>query len=296
MEQYHDGEYLDLVEYVLECGIWKENRTGVNTKSLFGLQMRFDLSDGTIPLLTTKKMHTKSIIHELLWYLMGTGNIKYLQDNDVRIWNEWADENGDLGPVYGVQWRKWKTQPINHPEAPKISDTPWFTADGLIRHFIYSDEIDQIAELINTLKHNPNDRRMVISAWNVGELNDMALPPCHYNFQCYVVNGKLSMMVNMRSSDIFLGLPFNVAQYSILLRMLAEVTDLQPGELIWSGGDVHVYENHIAQCQEQLSRAPYVSPTLSFGRKITDIDDFKFEDFIITGYESHPTIKADVAV
>jgi thymidylate synthase len=293
---YHDLPYLDLIEYIIKCGVWKENRTGIRIKSVFGQQMIFDLSDGTIPLLTTKQMHTKSIIHELLWYLMGTGNIKYLQDNGVRIWNEWADENGDLGPVYGQQWRKWKTQPINHPEAPKVLDMPWFTAAGLTRTYTYPDEIDQIAVLIDTLKNNPNDRRMIVSAWNVGEIDQMALPPCHYMFQCYVANNKLSMILNQRSCDVGLGIPFNIVQYSLLLRMLAEVTNLEPGELIWNGGDVHIYENHIHLLAEQVHREVYPSPTFKFARRVTDIDDFKFEDFLIEGYQSHPSIKMTVAV
>jgi thymidylate synthase len=267
---FHDLQYLDLIEYIIKCGVWKENRTGVRTKSVFGQQMIFDLSDGTIPLLTTKQMHTKSIIHELLWYLMGTGNIKYLQDNGVRIWNEWANEHGDLNRVYGVQWRHWM--------GPNNIET------------------DQIAVLVDTLKNNPNDRRMMVSAWNVGELDQMALPPCHFHFQCYVANNKLSMMLNQRSCDVGLGIPFNIVQYSLLLRMLAEVTDLEPGELIWNGGDVHIYENHIHLLAEQVHREVYPSPTFKFARKVTDIDDFKFEDFIIEGYEAHPSIKMNVAV
>lgn len=270
IHQRHDLQYLDLIEYVIKCGVWKENRTGVRTKSVFGQQMRFDLSDGTIPLLTTKKMHTKSIIHELLWYLMGTGNIKYLHDNGVRIWNEWADDNGELRRVYGVQWRHWM--------GPNNIET------------------DQIAVLVDTLKNNPNDRRMMVSAWNVGELDQMALPPCHYLFQCYVANNKLSMILNQRSCDVGLGIPFNIVQYSLLLRMLAEVTNLEPGELIWNGGDVHIYENHIHLLAEQVHREAYHSPTFKFTRKVTDIDDFKFEDFLIEGYQSHPSIKMDVAV
>lgn len=280
MTQYHDNEYLNVMDYILEKGTWKQNRTGTRTQSVFGVQMRFDLRDGTIPLLTTKQIHIKSVIHELLWYLMGDTNIKYLQDNGVRIWNEWADENGNLGPVYGVQWRKWNTHRSHWTSSSENEP-------------IY---IDQIALLVDKLRNNPDDRRMIVSAWNVADIDDMALPPCHYAFQCYVADGKISMILNQRSCDLFLGVPFNIVQYSILLRMLCEVTGLSPGEFIWNGGDVHIYENHIEQCNEQLSRTSYPSPTLRFARSIDNIDDFRFEDFIIEDYQSHPKITASVAV
>jgi len=293
---YHDTIYLDVVGRVLEKGVWKQNRTGVKTKSIFGVQMRFDLRNETIPLLTTKRMHTHSIIHELLWNLMGTGNIKYLQDNKVTIWDEWADENGNLGPVYGVQWRHWKTHAKSHNTRPS-DDEPYFTVHSLKGpRYIYSDDIDQITTLVDTLKNNPDDRRMIVSAWNIADLPDMKLPPCHYTFQCYVANGELSMILNQRSCDLFLGVPFNIVQYSLLLRMLAHVTGLRPGEFIWNGGDVHIYENHMDQCYEQVTRSPYKSPIFYFEHKVDNIDDFKFSDFIIEGYEHHPAIKADVAV
>lgn len=293
MTQFHDNEYLDLVEYIISKGKWKQNRTGTKTKSVFGPQLRFDLSDGTIPLLTTKRMHVRSIIHEILWYLQGDGNIKYLHDHNVTIWDEWATKTGDLGPVYGVQWRKWNTGKMK---------------------WIHSDTqepltIDQIAVLIDQLKYNPDSRRMLVSAWNVADLADesispvenaengkMALPPCHYTFQCYVADGQLSMILNQRSCDVGLGLPFNIVQYSILLRMLAEVTNLEPGEFIWNGGDVHIYENHLHLLAEQVHREPYPSPILTFKRKVTDIDDFEFDDFMINGYQSHPSIKMEVSV
>jgi thymidylate synthase len=282
---FHDKEYLHLVQRVLTEGTWSQNRTGIRTKSIFGPQMCFDLRDGSIPLLTTKHMHIRSIVRELLWYLTGSTNIKYLQDHNVRIWDEWADEHGELGPVYGYQWRRWLTHELD-VQSSEIHGAPIFK----------SYEIDQIAILIDKLLHNPTDRRMIVTAWNVGDLSNMKLPPCHYSFQCNVVDGELSMILNQRSCDVFLGVPFNVVQYSLLLRMLAEVTGLNPGELIWNGGNVHIYENHVDQCIEQLSRTPFKSPKFMFNRSINDIDDFKFEDFEIIGYESHPTIKATVAV
>jgi len=280
MTQYHDIKYLNLLEDILQNGTNKTDRTGTGTRSVFARQMRFDLSDGTIPLLTTKKIHLKSIIHEILWYLQGTGNIKYLQDNGIRIWNEWADSNGDLGNIYGVQWRKWK-QYVNIPDSPE--------------HYQIK-EIDQIANVIHTLRTNPDDRRMIVNSWNVGELTDMKLPPCHYVFQFYVNDEKLSCILNQRSADGFLGVPFNIVQYSILTRMVAQVTNLQPGEFIWNGGDVHIYNNHFEQVKEQLIRVPYPSPTLRLNKSIKEIDDFGFDDFIIENYNSYPTIKAQVAV
>jgi thymidylate synthase len=237
--------------------------------------MQFDLSDGTIPLLTTKKMHIPSIIHELLWYISGSGNIKYLQDNGVRIWNEWADENGDLGPVYGYQWR----------HAPKL-------------HLgVVIGEVDQLAEVINKLKTNPTDRRLIINSWNVGQLHDMKLPPCHYTFQFYVDDdNRLCCKMTQRSCDLFLGVPFNIVQYSILTRMVAQVVGLQPGTFIWDGGDVHIYTNHFDQVKEQLRRYPAPSPTLKLNPSITNIDDFKYEDFEICNYDPQSAIKATVAV
>lgn len=280
MTQYHDKKYLDMVQYILDNGVWKQNRTGTKTLSIFDYQMKFDLRDGTIPLLTTKKMHTRSIIHEILWYLMADENIKYLHDNNVTIWDEWASSGGWLGPVYGVQWRKWKTNRVKWISSSECED-------------IY---VDQIAELIDKLKNNPDDRRLIVSAWNVAELPAMALPPCHYAFQCYVSNGELSLKLHQRSCDVGLGVPFNIVQYSILLRMLCEVTGLNPGFFIWDGGDVHIYEDHVKELKEQLTREPYPSPTFSFAESRNDIDTFRFEDFNIIGYESHPAIKMKVAV
>jgi thymidylate synthase len=293
MTQYHDTQYLNLLTDVLNNGVWKENRTGIRTKSVFGRHMRFDLRDGSIPLLTTKKMHTKSIIHEILWYLTGSTNIKYLQDNGVRIWNEWADKNGELGPVYGRQWRYWKNTKVID-----CWDNPIEVPDNTTLYNIKAKTqyIDQIAVLIDTLRNNPDDRRMIVTAWNVADLPGMKLPPCHYSFQCYVSNGELSLIMNQRSVDSFLGLPYNIVQYSMLLRMLAEVVGLKPGEFIWYGGDIHIYENHLLQVNLQLDNSPYESPTFKFARKIDDIDDFKFEDFIIENYQSHSTIKAGVAI
>lgn len=294
---YHDLEYIRLTSNALARGIRKPNRTGVDAYSIFGFQMRFDLRDGTIPMLTTKKMHLRSIIHELLWYLQGGTNIKYLNDNGVTIWDEWADEKGNLGPVYGKQWRDWEGPAIFRP----YSD--FATGDEIADEgeYVYGKSIDQIAVLVDKLRNNPNDRRLIVSAWNVGELDQMALPPCHYTFQCFVTpreNGpsELSLMLNQRSCDVGLGVPFNIVQYSILLHMLAEVVDMVPGEFIWNGGDIHVYENHRKQLKEQITRVPFPSPKLRFTRNITDIDDFKYEDFEIVDYVSHPAIRMDVAV
>lgn len=282
-QQYHDYPYLKMLEYIMDKGVDKPNRTGVGARSVFSYQMRFDLSDGTIPLLTSKKMFTKSVIVELLWLLTGDTNIKYLNDRNVHIWDDWADKNGDLGPVYGHQWRRWgRYQEVEREPG------------GLV--YCGKDQIDQIADLIYKLKNNPDDRRMIVSAWNVAEINRMALPPCHMSFQCWVGNGRLSLDLTQRSCDSFLGIPFNILSYALLLRMLAEVAGLQPGELIWDGKDVHIYENHFDQVHEQLLRTPYPSPTFAFGRSVTDIDDFKFEDFIIGEHESHPAIKAPIAV
>ncbi|GAB3250360.1 thymidylate synthase [Chitinimonas naiadis] len=261
--------YLDLLQHVLDHGTEKTDRTGTGTKSVFGHQMRFDLSQG-FPLVTTKKVHLKSIIHELLWFLKGDSNIAYLKENGVSIWDEWADENGNLGPVYGVQWRSWPT------------------ADG--RH------IDQISQLIDQIKRNPDSRRLIVSAWNVGEIENMALPPCHAFFQFYVADGKLSCQLYQRSADLFLGVPFNIASYALLVLMVAQACDLQPGDFVWTGGDCHIYSNHMDQVQLQLSRQPLPLPTMKLNPDVKDIFAFKFEDFTLEGYESHAAIKAPVAI
>ncbi|MBB3110331.1 thymidylate synthase [Paenibacillus phyllosphaerae] len=261
--------YLDLLQDVLDHGVVKEDRTGTGTISVFGRQLRFDLNEG-FPLVTTKRVHMKSIIHELLWFLKGDTNVRYLQDNNVRIWNEWADENGDLGPVYGSQWRAWET-----PDGRKI---------------------DQIAQVVESIKNNPDSRRHMVSAWNVAEIENMKLPPCHFVFQFYVANGKLSCMMTMRSSDTFLGLPFNIAQYALLTHMIAQQCDLGVGEFIYNGGDVHIYSNHIEQVKLQLTREPYSLPKLKIKRKPDSIFNYEYDDFEITDYEYHPTIKAEVSV
>lgn len=262
-------QYLNLMREVRENGNFKEDRTGTGTYSIFGHQMRFNLQDG-FPLVTTKKLHLRSIIHELLWFLKGETNIAYLQDNGVRIWNEWADTEGNLGPVYGAQWRSW----------PK--------ADGSV--------VDQISNLIHDIKTNPDSRRLIVSAWNVGELDNMALPPCHLLFQFYVCDGKLSCQLYQRSADIFLGVPFNIASYALLTHMIAHVCDLEVGDFVWTGGDCHLYANHLEQTDLQLSREPMALPKLVIHNNPQNIFDFKFEDFEIQGYESHPTIKGVVAV
>lgn len=259
-------QYLDMLRYVLENGVDKMDRTGVGTRSVFGRQMRFDLSQG-FPLMTTKKMHLKSIIHELLWFIKGDTNVKYLQDNGVRIWNEWADENGDLGPIYGSQWRNWN-----------------------------GEGIDQLAQVVDKLKNNPNDRRMIVSAWNVSKIPEMHLPPCHMMFQFYVANGKLSCMLYQRSCDMFLGVPFNIASYALLTMMLAQVCNLEPGEFVHTLGDTHIYHNHFEQVKEQLRREPLPLPTMKLNPQVKDINDFKYEDFILENYECYGAIKAQVAV
>lgn len=264
MKQYHE-----LLQYVLDNGVVKTDRTGVGTKSIFGYQMRFDLSKG-LPLLTTKKLHLKSIIHELLWFIKGDTNIKYLKENGVTIWDEWADENGDLGPVYGKQWRAWEGK------------------DGKV--------IDQLKNVIEQIKKNPNSRRLIVSAWNVSEVEKMKLPPCHCFFQFYVANNKLSCHLLIRSNDLFLGNPYNVAQYSILTHMVAQVCGLDVGEFILTIGDAHIYLNHMDQVKLQLSRTPFSLPTLELNKEVKDIDGFKFEDFKILNYQAHPSIKAPVAV
>ncbi|MGQ0829754.1 MAG: thymidylate synthase [Bacteroidota bacterium] len=264
MKQYHD-----LMHHVMEHGAKKTDRTGTGTMSVFGYQMRFDLQEG-FPMLTTKKLHLKSILHELLWFLKGDTNIQYLKENGVTIWDEWADENGNLGPVYGSQWRSWPT------------------ADG--RH------IDQITQVVNQIKNNPDSRRMIVSAWNVGEIDKMKLPPCHAFFQFYVAEGKLSCQLYQRSADIFLGVPFNIASYAILTMMMAQVCNLKPGDFIHTLGDAHLYSNHIEQTKLQLSRDLRKLPTLKINPAVKDIFGFKFEDFTLEGYDPHPHIKAVVAV
>ncbi|NQD36326.1 thymidylate synthase [Permianibacter sp. IMCC34836] len=261
--------YLNLVRDVLENGAIKTDRTGTGTRSLFGAQMRFNLREG-FPLVTTKKLHLRSIIHELLWFLNGDTNIKYLKDNNVSIWDEWADANGDLGPVYGYQWRSWP--------AP----------DG--RH------IDQISQVLEQIRKTPDSRRLIVSAWNVADLDKMALQPCHTMFQFYVANGALSCQLYQRSADIFLGVPFNIASYALLTHMVAEQCDLQVGDFVWTGGDVHLYSNHVEQAKEQLSRKPLPPPRLQIVRKPADLFSYRFEDFQILDYQSHPAIKAPVAV
>lgn len=261
--------YLDLLTKILNEGYEKTDRTGTGTKSLFGYQMRFNLSDG-FPLLTTKKLHIKSIIYELLWFLKGDTNIKYLKENGVRIWDEWADVNGDLGPVYGRQWRSW-------PDYKQGS-------------------IDQIAKAIETIKKNPDSRRIIVSAWNVAQLDDMALCPCHCLFQFYVADGKLSCQLYQRSADVFLGVPFNIASYALLTMMIAQVCDLKPGDFVHSFGDVHLYNNHINQAQEQLQRIPKSLPQIKINSGVKDIFQFGFEDFEIINYNPYPSIKAPVAV
>ena len=262
-------QYLNLLDHILSQGQTKTDRTGTGTKSVFGYQMRFDLAEG-FPLLTTKKLHLRSIIHELLWFLKGDSNIKYLKDNGVSIWDEWADAEGNLGPVYGVQWRSWKTH------------------DGRT--------VDQIKNLIEMIKKNPDSRRLIVSAWNVSDVDKMALPPCHTMFQFYVANNKLSCQLYQRSADIFLGVPFNIASYALLTMMIAQVCDLELGDFVHTFGDAHLYTNHLEQTELQLSREPFALPTLKINPDVKDIFDFKFEDFTLENYQAHPHIKAPVAV
>ncbi|SHE40746.1 thymidylate synthase [Flavisolibacter ginsengisoli] len=262
-------QYLDLLQHILDKGVSKNDRTGTGTISTFGYQMRFNLQEG-FPLVTTKKLHVKSIIHELLWFLKGETNIAYLKENGVSIWNEWADEHGDLGPVYGKQWRSWEG------------------AHGQV--------IDQVADVIKQIKTNPDSRRMIISAWNVADLPDMALMPCHALFQFYVAEGKLSCQLYQRSADVFLGVPFNIASYALLTMMMAQACDLQPGDFIHTFGDVHIYNNHLEQVHLQLSRKPYPLPVLKINPAVKDIFSFRYEDFTLENYQYHPAIKAPVAV
>ncbi len=264
MKQYHD-----LMKHVLDNGVTKSDRTGTGTISVFGYQMRFNLQEG-FPLLTTKKLHTRSIIHELLWFLMGETNIKYLKDNGVSIWDDWADENGELGPVYGFQWRSWPTPDGGH--------------------------IDQIKQVVEMIKKNPDSRRLIVSAWNVADINNMKLPPCHAFFQFYVADGKLSCQLYQRSADIFLGVPFNIASYALLTMMVAQVCGLQPGDFVHTLGDAHLYSNHIAQARLQLSRDLRPLPQMKINPDVKSIFDFKFEDFQLLNYDPHPHIKAEVAV
>jgi len=261
--------YLDLLSHVLQNGVEKSDRTGTGTISVFGYQMRFDLAEG-FPLLTTKKLHTRSIIHELLWFLQGSTNISYLRDNKVTIWDEWADENGDLGPVYGYQWRSWAS------------------ADGCF--------IDQISQVVDSIKNNPDSRRHIVCAWNVGDIDKMALPPCHVLFQFYVADGNLSCQLYQRSCDIFLGVPFNIASYALLTAMIAQVTGLQPGEFVHTLGDAHIYINHIEQVKLQLTRDPRPLPVLKLNPDVKSIFDFQYEDFSFEGYNPHPHIKGEIAV
>jgi thymidylate synthase len=262
-------QYLELMEHVLADGVEKRDRTGVGTLSVFGHQMRFDLAQG-FPLLTTKKLHLKSIIHELLWFLAGDTNIKYLNDHGVRIWDEWADERGDLGPVYGRQWRSWPAR------------------DG--------NTIDQIANVVAAIRRNPDSRRLIVTAWNPADVDQMALPPCHCLFQFYVANGKLSCQLYQRSADIFLGVPFNIASYALLTMMVAQVTGFRPGEFIHTLGDAHLYLNHIEQARLQLTRPPRRLPVMRLTPRVTELEAFRYEDFELEGYEPHPHIKAEVAV
>lgn len=262
-------QYLDILERILREGTQKGDRTGTGTISIFGTQSRYNLEDG-FPLLTTKKLHLKSIIYELLWFLKGDTNVKYLQDNGVRIWNEWADENGELGPVYGHQWRSWPDY------------------NGGV--------IDQISQVVDQLKHNPDSRRMIVSAWNVAEVNEMALPPCHTIFQFYVADGRLSLQLYQRSADTFLGVPFNIASYALLLQMMAQVTGLKPGDFIHTTGDTHLYLNHLDQARLQLTRTPRPLPVMKINPDVKSIFDFQYEDFQLEGYDPYPHIKAEVSV
>jgi len=262
-------QYKELLKRVLDEGVQKEDRTGTGTISVFGHQMRFDLQEG-FPLLTTKKLHLKSIIHELLWFIKGSTNVKYLQDNGVRIWNEWAREDGELGPIYGYQWRSWPDYKGGH--------------------------IDQLQQVIDAIQSNPDSRRHIVSAWNVGQLDEMELPPCHILFQFYVAEGKLSCQLYQRSADIFLGVPFNIASYALLTMMVAQVTGLEPGDFVHTLGDAHIYLNHLDQVKLQLTRAPRHLPTMTINPDVKRIDDFKYDDFVLSNYDPHPHIKGEISV
>ena len=262
--------YEDLLRDVMANGVHKEDRTGTGTRSVFGRQLRFDLSGDSFPLITTKRVHFKSLALELLWFLRGDSNVRWLQEQGVTIWDEWADADGELGPVYGVQWRSWPTP------------------DG--------EHIDQISQVVEQIRDNPDSRRLIVSAWNVGEIKNMALPPCHAFFQFYVADGKLSCQLYQRSADLFLGVPFNIASYALLTRMVAQQTGLEPGEFVWTGGDCHIYDNHVEQVTKQLSREPFDYPTLSITRTPESIFDYSFEDFVVNDYQHHPGIKAPVAI
>lgn len=262
-------QYLNYLQHIMEHGTNKADRTGTGTRSVFGYQMRFDLSKG-FPLVTTKRVHLKSVIYELLWFLRGESNVQWLQERGVTIWDEWAREGGELGPIYGVQWRSW-------PDAG-------------------SGHIDQVSQVIEQIKSNPDSRRLIVSAWNVAQLDDMALPPCHLLFQFYVADGKLSCQLYQRSADSFLGVPFNIASYALLTMMVAQVCDLEPGEFIWTGGDCHIYSNHMAQVEKQLGREPRPLPKMHLNPAVKDIFEFRYEDFTLEGYDPHPGIKAEVAV
>ena len=263
-------QYLDLLQHILDNGVDRGDRTGTGTRSVFGYQMRFNLADG-FPLVTTKKIHLKSVIHELLWFIKGDTNVRYLQDNGVRIWNEWADpETGDLGHIYGYQWRSWPDYDGNH--------------------------IDQLAEAISQIRHNPESRRIIVSAWNVGDLDKMNLPPCHAFFQFYVADGRLSLQLYQRSADTFLGVPFNIASYALLLMMVAQVTGLEAGDFVYTLGDAHIYHNHLEQVATQLQRAPRPLPHMVINPAVKDIDEFRYDDFTLEGYDPHPHIKGEVAV
>ena len=262
-------QYLDLLQHIMDNGVQKSDRTGTGTRSVFGYQMRFNLEEG-FPLLTTKKLHLKSIIHELLWFLKGDTNVKYLQENGVRIWNEWADENGDLGHIYGYQWRSWPNPDGTH--------------------------LDQITQVVHDIKTNPDSRRLIVSAWNAGDIKNMALAPCHALFQFYVVNGKLSCQLYQRSADTFLGVPFNIASYALLTMMMAQVCGLKPGEFVHTLGDAHVYRNHVEQVKLQLSRTPRALPKMEINPDVKDIFDFQYEDFQLAGYEPYPHIKGEISV
>jgi thymidylate synthase len=279
-------QYLQLLQDIINYGVEKEDRTGTGTYSIFGYQSRYDLSEG-FPLVTTKKLHLKSIIHELLWFLKGDTNVNYLKNNGVTIWNEWADENGDLGPVYGAQWRTWATYKYHDGYA---AGTEWVPGE------IKRGYIDQIQNAIDLIKSNPDSRRIIVSAWNPAELDNMALEPCHCLFQFYVVDNRLSCQLYQRSCDVFLGIPFNIASYALLTMMIAKVCNLMPGDFIHTLGDAHIYKNHVVQVREQLSRKPFPLPKMRLNTAVKNIDDFKFEDFKLLGYECHPAIKAPIAV